>query len=123
MHERRIDKLSDLLLTLINIVLLGAGNSIYHAERLRYGKTLFKKSDFDFYEKIDDLHKVTDPLKLIFYPLIVIFSYLLIKQNVWMFLLSIVLNIPPLNTITVIVANIIVIPLAIIVAKIRRIKI
>lgn len=115
--------MSDLLLTLTNIVLLGAGNSIYHAERLRYGKTLFKESDFDFYEQIDDLHKVTNPLKFIFFPLIILFSYLLIKQNFWLFLLSVVLNIAPLNAITVIVANIFVIPLSIIVAKIRRVKI
>lgn len=112
----------DLILVLTLTLLLGAGNSVYHAERLRYGKTLIKKSDFDFYETVDDLHKITNPLKFVLFPLIIIFSYWLIKQNFWLFIISVAINMAPLNTLTVLLANIFIIPLAIIIAKIRRVK-
>lgn len=114
--------MSNLLLVIINTLLLGAENSIFHAERLHYGKVLFKKEDFDWFEKIDDFHKITDPLKIVLIPLIIIFSYLLIKRSFWLFAVSLVLNIPPINVITITVANIFVIPLTMLISKLRGAK-
>lgn len=114
---------NEYLLTAILIFLIGAGNSIFHAEKLRYGKTLFKKVDFDRFEDEDSLHKVTNPIKVILVPLIIFFSYLVIRNNIWLFLFALALNVAPINFITILVSNIIVIPLVILIAKIRKVNI
>lgn len=110
------------MLTVINTLLLGAGNSVFHAERLRYGKVLYKKEDFDWFEKTDDLHKVTNPIKFILFPSIIIFSYLLIRRNFWLFSLSLLLNTYPINIVTVMASNVFVIPLSVVIAKLRGVK-
>ena len=111
--------MNEWLLFVISTLLLATGNSIYHAERLHYGKILLKKEEMEELERSSDLHKVTNPLKIILILLIVIFIFLLIKRNFWLFFLSLALNVPPINTVTIMVANIIVIPAAILMGKLR----
>lgn len=108
---------------IILTILIGAGNSIFHAERLRYGKVVLKTEELKKVEKSDNLHKVTDVQKVILAPLIIYFGYLVVKDNVWLLLLAIILNMPPINTITITLSNIIVIPSGILISKIRKVKI
>lgn len=104
-------EVNDVTLTIITVLLLGAGNSIYHAERLL-------PEDVE----MSEFRKVVDPLKIILLPLIIVFSYLLIRQNFWLFLLSLVLNVAPINALTVMLSNLFVIPLVWVMAKLRGVK-
>ena len=105
------------LLTAIFTLVLGAGNSVYHGEQL----VIFEKKKYG----IDDtgMKKVFNILKIVLGPAILYLGYLLAKENLFLLIIGVVLNLPPINALTILIANIFVIPLSIVIAKLVRIKV
>lgn len=109
--------MNNYIVAIIFALLLGAGNSIYHAERL---KKLEKPRNR---EDVNNWNKVFNILVLIFYPLIIYFGYILFRRSILLFGISVVVNMPPINILCILIANIVVIPMSIFIAKLFRIKI
>ena len=104
------------LLTAIFTLVLGAGNSVYHGELV-----IFEKKKYG----IDDtgMKTVFNILKIVLGPAILYLGYLLAKENLFLLIIGVVLNMPPINALTILIANIFVIPLSIVIAKLLRIKV
>lgn len=93
---------------ILNTLAIGAIHSTYQAGKSANGVI-----------NVYEFRKVAGVLYLIFIPIALYFSYwLMIDENWWWLGISVVLNIPPIAAITTMLANIIVIPLSLLVAKV-----